>query len=400
MPDFHYRALDASGASVEGNINAGGLAEAAVALKSRGLVPIAIKPVPVARRGRGGRKIGRQEIGHFTHQLAALLTAKLPLARALENLGRQASQETLRTLITDITRRVNEGMPLSDALAAYPQHFDDLYCSMVKAGETGGSLDAALLRLSEMQEKDAALRSHLKGALTYPLIMLVVMLMSIVVLVTFVVPRFTGIFADMGAALPWPTQLLISTSALFREWWWLLLGIIGAGVAAIRQSLRTPQGRMTWDRIKFDLPVVGSLVREIGVARFAITLGSLLGSGVPMLKALEATRDVSGNLVISEALGAVLREVREGRTLSAALADRPALFPPLVVGMTATGEETGNLPEMLGNVGKYFAQTSDGRIHTLTTLMEPAIILLMGLMVGFIIISMLLPIFEMTSLVK
>lgn len=399
MTSFSYRALGRDGKPVQGHIDAPSLSDAAAVLRGRGEAPISVKPMVAERRLARG-KLGQQEIAHFTNQLAALLAARLPMAKALENLEKQAPQESLRLMVTDLGNRVREGQSLSEALSAYPRHFDDLYRAMVRAGEIGGALDAALLRLAEMQEKDAALRARIKGALTYPLIMLSVMVISVIVLVTFVVPRFTGVFTDMGAALPWPTQLLITVSAVFRQTWWLLALMIGALVGAARYALRSPRSRLQWDRFKLGLPVFGSLLREIAIARFSTTLSSLLGTGVPMLSALDATRDVSGNLYFGSALAAVRREVQEGRTLSAALADRPKLSPALMVGLVATGEETGNLPDMLASVGRYYTKESDARVQILTTLMEPLIILLMGVMVGFIIISMLLPIFEMTSLVK
>lgn len=403
MATYRYKALDISGKVSEGELDGAGEREIIARLKAQNLSPLFLAEKKTAKAlspsGRKGQ-ITKREISHTTNQLASLLGARLPLSRALQALENQAAGAEMQTLIADVSRMVQEGEPLSDALAKYPQHFSGLYRSMVKAGEVGGVLEQSLARVSEMLEKDEELKARLKGALTYPIIMLVVMMISITVLITFVVPRFTGVFADMGAALPLPTKILLNVSALFQKGWWVLAGVAALAYVAGKKYLRTEKGALALDRTKLKLPLAGELVREISLARFALTLGSLLGSGVPVLQAMDATRDVSGNRQFSLVMDALKSDVKEGKSLSQALAAHEPLFPSLVAGMVGTGEETGNLPEMLTNIGKYYAQEADVKIKTLTTLLEPVIILLMGLMVGFVIISMLLPIFQMTMMVK
>ena len=403
MPTYTYKAVDLTGKVVEGQLEGAAEGEVMTKLKGLKLSPLNISEKKAAGKKSSGlkkKKITRRDITHMTNQLSALLAAKLPLSRALQALENQATNEEMKKLVADVGRMVREGRPLSESMSDYPQYFSGLYRSMVKAGEVGGVLEHALARVSEMLEKDEELKAKIKGALTYPIIMMVVMLVSIIVLITFVVPRFTGVFADMGAALPLPTKILINVSAVFKKGWWALVGISVGGYFSWMKYIRTEKGRLAFDRVKLTLPLVGELVREMSLARFSLTLGSLLSSGVPVLQAMDATRDVSGNSHIALILDDLKKEVKEGKSLSQSLAAYESLFPSLVVGMVGTGEETGNLPEMLNNIGKYFSQEADVKIKTLTTMLEPAIILIMGLMVGFIIISMLLPIFQMTMMVK
>lgn len=402
MTAYTYKAIDADGKLVEGQLEGADENELLARLKSLNLSPLAVSERKSSGKRTGSRKkkITRRDITHTTNQLSALLNAKLPLSKALQALENQAPEGALRTLVADLGAMVREGRHLSDAFAQYPQHFSSLFCSMVKAGEVGGVLEHSLASVSQMLEKDEELKSRLKGALTYPMIMMAVMTISVVVLITFVVPRFTGVFADMGAALPMPTKILIAVSELFKKWWWVMGGALALAYALVGRYVRTEKGRLAFDLLKLNLPIAGGLVREMSLARFSLTLGSLLESGVPILQAMDATRDVSGNSHISRILDGLKKEVQEGSSLSQSLARQDALFPSLVVGMVGTGEETGNLPEMLTNIGRYFSLEADLKIRRLTTLLEPVIILVMGLAVGFIIISMLLPIFEMTMMVK
>lgn len=401
MGIYLYKALDSSGKITEGQVDALDQNGVIAKLKELKLSPLNVAEGKAKGRKAGKRKkITRRDILNLTNQLASLLGAKLPLVKALGALEKQATNLEIKKLIADISAMVGEGKTLSEALSEYPKYFPELFRSMVKAGEVGGILDEALAKVFEMLERDEALRSKIKGALTYPAIMLVVMMASIVVLITFVVPRFTGVFADMGGALPLPTKILVSVSDFFQSWWWIMGLAAAGGYSAFRAYVKTDEGRLAFDRLKLDLPMIGQLLREMALSRFSLTFGSLLGSGVPVLQAIEATRDVAGNRHVGMVLDGIKKEVKEGRTLSEALSEHEAIFPSLVTGMVGTGEETGNLGEMLTNIGNYFMQEADAKIKTLTTMLEPMIILVMGLMVGFIIIAMLLPIFEMTMMVK
>ncbi len=402
MGDFLYRALDEKGQMVEASIAADNEQEVISRLKAQKLSPLSIKEksAPKQRQSFIKRHLSRRDITNFTNQLASLLNAKLPLTRSLKAIENQATNPELQKLAAHLCQMVGEGKPLSDALNEYPGHFSGLYISIVRAGEVGGFLEKALSRIAEMLERDEALKSRLKGALTYPAIMFFVMIISVIVLLTFVVPRFTGMFAEMGGALPLPTKMLLGISSFFKHCWWALFLVMGGGGLGFWYYAKTEDGALQIDKMKLNLPLAGALIKEVGISRLSLTLGSLLESGVNMLQALDAAKDVAGNKHFSNIVLRIQKDVREGISLSQAMNKHPDIFPPLVTGMVGTGEEAGNLDEMLKNVGKYYMQQSDAKIKTLTTLLEPVIILVMGLMVGFIIVAMLLPIFEMTTMIR
>jgi len=401
MGQYKYIAINSAGEEVRGQLTADQEQQVFAGLEAQGLTPLSIAPVAASSRTRlfARKRIKRADIVNMTSQLASLMQAKLPLIKALDALQRTA-HPSLGVLLADISSRVAQGEPLARVLEQYPQHFPPLYRSMVQAGEAGGIFPEALKQVAANQERDLEARSKMKGAMTYPLIMVAVMLLSVVVLLTFVIPRFTGVFSGMGVAMPLPTRALIFVSDGLVAWWWLFAGA-GLGLyGLVRAVLARPEGRLKVERYKLRLPGVGGIVRDMSLSRFLGSLGALLENGVPMLEALEATRDVAGNGWIKLALEDVHKEVREGDALSGALAARGELFPDLVQGMVGTGEEAGNLPEMLLSAGDYYAREGGRKMSTLTTMAEPMIILVMGLMVGFIIISMLLPIFQMTMSVK
>jgi len=402
MSTYFYRAINEKGEVVEATISALDENEVIRILKEKKLSPLIIKETKQDKPKKFvlRKSIGRQEITNFTSQLASLLSAGLPLAKALETLESQAVNPKLKSLISDLNQMVSQGKSFSEALSKYPQYFSNLYQSMVRAGEVGGMLEKALTQIAEGLERDEELRSRIKGALTYPAIMLVVMIISIIVLLTFVVPRFTGIFQEMGRSLPLPTKILIGISSGLKTWWWLLsLLVFGIGFG-FWWYIRTENGRLVFDKTKLKIPLIGSLVKEVALSRLSLTLGSLLASGVNILQALEVTRDVAGNKKISQALNVILKDVQEGSSLSKAMTNYPDIFPSFVIGMVGTGEEGGNLPEMLVKIGTYYDKRTSSRVKALTTVLEPIIILGMGVLVGFIIIAMLLPIFEMTSMIR
>jgi general secretion pathway protein F len=399
---YSYKAVNAAGQVVDGELVAVSEAEALEALRQQHLAPLRLRangatggPRPGSRRG-----VRRRDITHVTLQLAALLRAGLTVDRALTVLTDQAGTAELSRLLGDLSRQVREGQPLSAALAAYPQHFSELFRQTVRAGELGSALTPTLTRLGEGLEKDEELRDRLKSAMTYPAIMLGVMILSVVVLLTFVVPRFTGVFAEMGSALPLPTRILLTGSHwLAHGWWAWLTGALGL-TALLWSTLRSPACRLGWDRLLFRLPWFGVLARELALTRFAFTLGMLLRNGVPMAQALGAAREVSGNSELAAVLARVRQEVQAGTALSAALRHHPRFFPMLAVSMAGAGEQSGNLAEMIENCGHYYRREADMRIRTLSTLLEPAMILGMGVLVGFVVMAMLLPIFQMSTAVR
>ncbi len=398
---YSYKAVNASGQVVEGELAAGSDAEAMAALRLQHLAPLRLRAAAALAARTGSRRgVCRRDITHATLQFAALLRAELTVDKALTVLADQAGTLELGQLLSDLARQVREGQPLSSALDAYPQHFSQLYRHTVRAGEVASALAPTLTRIGESLEKDAELRDRLKGAMTYPAIMFAVMILSIVVLLTFVVPRFSGVFAEMGAALPLPTRVLLTGSRWLVHGWWAWL----TGVAVVASlgwgTLHSAAGQRRWDRLLFRLPLLGVLARELALTRFALTLGMLLRNGVPMVPALGAASEVAGNKGLSAALERIRQDVQAGAALSVALRRYPFFFPALAVSMAGAGEQSGNLPEMLENCGQYYRREADLRIRTLTTLLEPAMILVMGVLVGFVIMAMLLPIFQMSTAVR
>ncbi len=402
MVGYFVKAVNSRGEVIEEVITAGSEQEVLSYLKKNSLSPVIIEEkTEKKKQGFSFRKtISKKEILNFTSQLASLLSAGLPLAKALETLKNQATNPLLEKVISEIHQGVSQGKPLSETLAQYPSYFSKLYINMVKAGEVGGMLEKALSQVAESLERDAELKSRIKGALTYPAIMMVVMIISVTILLTFVVPKFTGMFQEMGRALPLPTQILLNISSFLKHWWWAGLGGIVIIGGALWYYSKTETGSYIIDEIKLKIPLVGKIVQEVILSRITLTLGSLLQSGVNILQAIEVTSEVSGNKKFSQALKKTLQDVKEGIPLSQSLSAHSEIFPSFVLGMIATGEEGGTLPEMLVKVGEYYDKETKTKVKTLTTLLEPLVILIMGVLVGFIIIAMLLPVFEMTSMIR
>ncbi len=400
MAVFSYKALDPSGKMVEGRLDVADQPALMAWFRSNRLNPLDVRE-DHAGHGRNRRsRIGSRDILHFTDQLAALLEAGLPLARGLASLHEQATNANLGALLGDLTRRVKEGESFAVALGAYPRYFSGLYVSMVKSGEASGTLPAALARLSGILEKNQELRSRVRSAMAYPLVMALVMLASIVVLLTFVVPRFTVIFQQMGARLPVPTRILLFISHSLTHWGWVYVLLAIAAAVGYGLLRRSPGGREWLDRQKIKLPLLGPVLVQVAVSRITLTLSTLLANGVSILVALEAVEEVAGNVYVAGLLRGVRGEVRQGGLLSASLRQRSEFFPPLLAGMVATGEESSDIAGMLNRIGEYYRKESDTRIAVFTTLLEPIMIVAMGVLVGFVVMSILLPVFDMQAMVK
>jgi type II secretory pathway component PulF len=403
MPIFIYKAQDANGKIIENEISVSGKRELIIKLKEQSLVPLEINEKKsevhsgLTGKGFGNKKVTRKNITQFTSQLSALVNAKMNLAKALAALERQSANEKMKAIINSLLADVEKGKNLSDALEAYPQYFSSLYINMVRVGELGGVLDKALQRLVQMRVKDEELMGKIKGALAYPSIMALVMFGSIVVMLTFVIPKFSGVFTQMGTNLPFATRVVLAGSYFMEYWWWLviLVGVlVGLGVYAL---LRKEEYRLKFDTFKLKIPILGKIIQEICLSRFALSMGALLSSGVSIMKSLESTVPITGNLLIERALKQIAEEVRQGSSLSEAMRKRHLVFPALMTGMVGTGEDAGSLDEMLDNVGEYYRKESEDRINTLTTLLEPVMIVVMGSIVGFIISAILLPIFDVST---
>ena len=404
MAQFQYRATDFQGKIVEGSMEAGEERSVVQRLREKGLIPIRIGVGSAAPRvakavtvpGFGRKKVKTAELLIFTRELATLLAAGMPLDRSLTTLTQLAQTPELKRVTSEVLEAVRGGTSLAEALAQHPKVFPPLYVNMVKAGEVGGVLDQVLLRLVEYLASAEELRDEVISAMTYPLILVGVGGVSVAVLLVFVLPKFATMFADLGQALPLSTRMMLAISDFFTSWW-ALVGvpiIVGALYGGYRY-LSTSQ-RMAFDAFKLRVPIVGKLLRLTEVARFGRTLGVLLRSGVPMLQALDIVRAVAGNQVIAQALGEVQVGVREGAGMAAPLG-RSGVFPQLALQMIAVGEDTGKLDEMLITTADFFDREVRNDVKRLTRLLEPAMILIMGLVVGFMVISMLMAVFSIND---
>ncbi len=345
------------------------------------------------RFARGG---GRR-LAEFSRQLAVLLEAGIPLDHALGIAGEVADDPGFRDVIARVRRSVEEGTSLADALARHPRVFDELYVSMVRAGEAGGALDQILKRLAEFLEEWQRIRDVVVSALLYPLFLSVFAAGAVTVLMVFVVPRFAEIFGDMGSRLPAPTRVLMAVSEFLRRFWWLLAAGFGVAGAALAMGARTPRWRIWWDRQVLGLPLAGDLAVKIQVSRFARVFGTLIASGVPILRALEIVTGTLTNSVFSSSLANVQAGLKEGQGVTEPLR-RAGVFPPLFLHMVAVGEETGRLEEMMLTVAASFDRDVETAAKRLLSLIEPIIILVMGLVIGAIILSILWAIFSVNQL--
>lgn len=404
MPRYFYKALNSSRKMVEETVEAGSRKELAERFRNLALVPLEVREETVAAAGShsnflrfSGKHVSRKQITQFTTQLSALINAKMNLAKALKALEKQSTGEAMAQIISALFSEVEKGKNLSDALEDYPEYFSPLYVNMIRVGEVGGVLDKSLERLVDMRTKDEDLIGKVKGALTYPCIMALVMIGSIVVMLTFVIPKFSGVFTQMGTSLPFSTRVVLGLSEILKEWWWLII-IIGTALSFAGYFLaRKDKNRMVIDRLKLRFPVFGKVAMDLCISRFSLAMGALLGNGVSMMKALDSTVPITGNFFIETTLREVAEEVRQGASLSEALRKRAAVFPALMIGMAGTGEEAGSLDEMLHNVGEYYRKESEEKIGTMTTLLEPIMIVVMGSVVGFIVSAILLPIFDVST---
>jgi len=408
MPVYEYTALDTAGKKHKGIIDADSLSAARHKIKQNGRYPVAIKEtVPKTRTAKGkgfqlpqfDKRVKAQEIHVATRQLATLLGAGIPLVTALNGLLEQTTNSALRTIIAQIKDGVNEGNSLTFALSEHPRLFSRIYINMVQAGEASGSLDVVLERLAEFGESQQALKSRITAAMIYPIFMALVGMGVLFMLITFIVPSITKVFAGTKQALPLPTILLIKLSSFLAAYWWFLLLIIPALVLTGRYLLQRPEGRRFWDRLKLTLPGLSDLNLKIAAARFGRTLSSMLHAGVPLFTALGIVKNILNNVILSEVLDQAALELEKGKSLSQILRGSP-WFTPMLVQMIAVGEQSGALEKMLEKAADSYEKEIEAKIMALTSMIEPIMILSMGLVVSFIVISILLPIFEMNQLIR
>ncbi len=408
MPVYEYTALDKSGKSLSGIVDADSMSTARQKLRGKAMFPVELKETRIKQKGDGSSvfsslnfftRVKTDEINGVTRQLSTLLGAGIPLVAALDALIQQTANHALKSIIAQIKEAVNEGNSLTFALSRHPKLFSNIYINMVKAGEASGSLDVVLDRLADFGEHQQVLRGRFKAALVYPIFMAFIGTAILFFLMTFIVPNITQIFTEMHQALPLPTLLLMAVSRFLKSFWWAVLLILAAMVAGIREFIRRPKGSYMWDEIKLRLPIIGAINRRIALARFGRTMGSLLQSGVPLLSSLQIVRNIVNNAMIAEVIDNAVHEIREGKSLNSALANS-SWFPAMLVQMIAIGEQSGELESMLNKVADAYEREVESHITAMTSMLEPIMILFMGLVVGFIVISILLPIFEMNQMIK
>lgn len=345
------------------------------------------------------KRVNVKSLVIFTRQLSTLIAAGLPLVKALRTLQDQLESGTLKDVIQNLAGEVESGTKFSEALSRFPKIFPEFYVNMIKAGELGGMLDGILKRLSEFLDKSQKLRDKIKSALMYPAFVMTVAVLILIMLMIFVIPTFTSMFSELGEALPLPTKFLIAASDIIRKTWYLIPLMPVAIMAFYKFLISSANRRFIIDKVKLRIPIVGVLVQQLSVARFSRMLGTLLSSGVPILSALETVKDTVGNEFVSRAVMQIRDSIKEGESVSKPMEDSKA-FPGLVVKMVSIGEETGQLDKMLIQIADNFEEEVDVAISGLTSLLEPLLIVLMGLVVGFIVVSMFMPLFSLARLIE
>ena len=418
MPVFVYKASDRRGNVSEGTMDARDRTLVAQALQQRDLFPMKIEAY-APRKGLSLElnlkqitdRIRQRDVLAMTHQLATLLEAGVPLDKALAITIDTTQRDKFRRVLENVRKSVQGGTSFADALAKYPKVFSRLYVNMVRAGERGGVLESVLKRLVQFLESSQQMKEHIISSMIYPLLLVFVGGAAVVVLLVFVIPKFAQIFQDMGQALPLPTQVLMTVSDAFGSYWWAILAALVAVILAFRQILKQERNALSFDRFKLKVPVFGSLLQKIEVARFARTFGTLARNGVPIIQALKIVKDVITNRVISEALSRaaidvngkstkgrdIISSITKGKGISRPLAES-GVFPALAVSMVTIGEESGQLEDMLERVADVYEMDVRNTIKRLISLLEPMMILVMGLVVGFIVISMLMAVFSINNI--
>jgi general secretion pathway protein F len=402
MPEYLYKATTLSGQTVKGSMDGKDEETIIQSLHQLGYIPIRILSTQEEASGFHfssllPKRVGIRNLLTFTQELSTLVSAGLPIDRSLQILGTLTENKRLREAVKDVLKRVEGGSSLTEALGYHPRIFPKLYINMIKAGESGGFLEVILSRLVRYLQNTKELREYLISVMIYPLILTIVSGISIAILVTFVIPRFARIFSDLGQAIPLPTQIVLSFSQLVRGYWWAGLGTVALIYIGLKMYTQDEERKWRWDRSKLRWFAIGDLIKKVEVARFSRTLGTLLQSGVSILPALNLVKEISQNRAISRSISYIHDRLREGKGISKSL-EETDVFPPLAVHMIGVGEETGRLDEMLIKVAETYEENVQTSVKRFVALLEPLIIILMGAVVGFIVVSILLAIFSINEI--
>jgi type IV pilus assembly protein PilC len=395
MSVFVWEGKLANGSIKKGEIEAIDKAAAALILKRQRIIPTKLKSKP-KDISLFEKKVKTKEIVIFTRQFSTMINAGLPLVQCLDILSSQQPNPSFKKVTSQIKGDVEGGSTFADALSKHPKIFDSLYVNLVAAGEVGGVLDTVLNRLAVYMEKNESLKNKVKGAMTYPIIVLCVAFGVVAILMIFVIPTFSDMFKQFGSALPGPTQFIVNLSSFFRKFWWAMIGFIVALIFGFKWIRTQEKGRFYTDKMMLRLPVFGPLIRKVAVAKFTRTLGTMISSGVPIMDGLEITSKTAGNMIIENAIRAVRTAIGEGRTMSEPL-EQTGLFPGMVVQMIAVGEATGAMDQMLGKIADFYDEEVDTAVEALTSALEPMLMVFLGGIIGFVVVAMYLPIFKMAS---
>jgi type IV pilus assembly protein PilC len=400
---FSYTAVNSSGLEQSGELSAGDVTAAREQLRSRGLLPVQLVEQSVAEQQTaetGAKKVNPKSLQIFSRQFATMIEAGLNVVTALAILAEQTEDDNLGIVIGELRSDVEGGMLLSEGMARHPRVFSRLYISMVEAGEAAGILDIVLDRVAFQIEKETQIKRKVKGAMIYPTAVLVFATLVLVGMLMFLVPIFVDLFEELGGDLPTLTKIVVAASDALKAYFYIIFPVIGAVIYGLMRYKRTEDGRRHWDRFRIGLPMgIGQVVLKVGMARFSRTLASLIGAGVDIIKALEITGATSGNSLIEDAVKDVAEKVQQGVPIAIPL-EEADIFPPMISHMVRVGEETGELEKMLGKVADFYEDEVDTSINSLTSIIEPVMMIGVGLMVGLIIISMYLPMFKLLTLIQ
>jgi type IV pilus assembly protein PilC len=397
MPIYLWQGKTKQGQEHSGELEAANRVIAIATLRRQGLTALKVKRKPIEIH-LFPQKVTEKDITIFFRQFSTMIKAGLPLVQCLELAERGAENRALKKLLHNIQEDIEHGSPLGKALRKYPDHFDRLTCSLVEAGEQGGILDDILLRISAYKEKAQALAGKIKSALVYPTAVITVAFVVTAILMIFVIPVFGELFSSFGADLPAPTKIAIAISNAFVKYWYLVFGLPVVLVFGIRYLYKTPQGRYQLDKLLLNLPILGDVLRKAAVARFCRTFSTMLAAGVPILDALETVAETSGNMVIERVVYASKEDILLGQTLTSSL-EKSGVFPYMVTQMISIGEKTGAMEDMMSKVADFYEEEVDAAVEAMTSLMEPAIMAFLGVVIGGLVIAMYMPIFQMASVI-
>ena len=399
MPVYKYSAKNKNSESVEGTLEAGSQAEAENILHSKGLMIVSLKNIPDRQlKKTRDRKVSLDALVIFSRQLATMIDSGITLVAALEILKDQIDDRALCAIISKIYRDVQEGKSFCDSTAKYPAAFSDFYINMIKAGEASGRLDEVLERLAVFLEKTAALIRKVQSSLVYPAVIITMAISITVFLMVKVVPTFKGIFATLGGELPVPTQILILASDTLKNYFLFILIALGVVLFLLRRYIKTPSGRQMFDKLTLKIPIFGPLFLKAAVARFARTFSTLVKSGVPILNTLEIVSKTAGNKIIEQAVENARQAIRQGEPLYQPL-DKANVFPAMVIRMIKVGEQAGELEKMLSKIADFYEEQVDVAVSSMTSLIEPLVIAVLGILIGGIVLALFLPIFKITTLI-